>query len=240
MTPPHTPPNSLSFTRFLTQHWQKLLGAVIWLAVIGAYALYARAHDLTPVAAVQTLANTISGTVYGPLIYILIYALRPLLFFPATLLTIAGGFLFGTVLGVLYTVIGSNASAMVAYLVGRWFGNGVLDSESSTGVMQRYTERLRQHSFATVLTMRLIFLPYDLVSYVCGFLRIDWRAFLLATALGSIPGTISFVSFGASIEGTLTDFVPRIDPWTLGLGVVMFAISLVLSRYFRRREARQM
>ncbi len=128
MTPPHSPPYRPSLTRYLTQHWQKLLGAVIWLAVIGAYTLYARAHDLTPVAAVQTLANTISGTVYGPLIYILIYVLRPLLFFPSTLLTIAGGFLFGTVWGVIYTVIGSNTSAMVAYLVGSWFGKGVLDS----------------------------------------------------------------------------------------------------------------
>ena len=48
--------------------------------------------------------------------------------------------------------------------------------------------------------MRLLFLPYDLVNYVCGALRITWSSFLLATALGSLPGTVSFVLLGASLE----------------------------------------
>lgn len=49
------------------------------------------------------------------------------------------------------------------------------------------------NSFETVLIMRFIFLPYDLVNYLAGILRIDLKAFILATLLGSIPGTIAFV-----------------------------------------------
>jgi uncharacterized membrane protein YdjX (TVP38/TMEM64 family) len=88
--------------------------------------------------------------------------------------------------------------------------------------------------------MRFIFLPYDLVSYLCGFLKIDWRGFLLATALGTIPGTISIVALAASVEGDLANFTPRLDWQTLGFGVVMFLISLALARYFRRREIKQL
>lgn len=220
---------------FFARHWQKLIAATLWLTALIAYSLYAQANALTPLAAVQRLIDSLSGTAYGPLAYIIAYTLRPLIFFPSILLTLAGGFLFGPVWGVVYTVIGSNASTLVAYLVGRSFG---LNTENSTGLIQRYTARLRQNSFETVLIMRFIFLPYDLVSYVCGFLRIDWRGFLLATALGTIPGTISFVSFGASIEGDLANFTPRLDVQTLGVGVTMFVISLALSRYFRRREAK--
>lgn len=230
----HNPPSASP--TFLARHWQKLVGAAIWLAAIVSYGLYARANNLTPLAAVQLLADSISGTTYGPLVYIVAYTLRPLIFFPSIILTLAGGFLFGPVWGVVYTIIGSNASTLVAYLVGRSFG---LNTVNSSGLLQRYTTRLRQNSFETVLIMRFIFLPYDLVSYICGFLRIDWRGFLLATLLGTIPGTISFVSFGASIEGDLTNFTPSLDVQTLVVGAVMFVISLAFSRYFRRREAKQ-
>lgn len=221
---------------FVARHWQKLLAATLWLAALFGYSLYAQANQLTPFAAVQLLVDNISGTVFGPFVYILAYTLRPLIFFPSILLTLAGGFLFGPLWGVVYTIIGSNASTLVAYLVGRSFG---LNTENSSGLLQRYTARLRQNSFETVLVMRFIFLPYDLVSYVCGFLRIDWRGFLLATLLGTIPGTISFVSIGASIEGDLANFTPRLDVPTLAVGAVMFIISLALSRHFRRRESKQ-
>ena len=221
----------------LRQHWQKILGALIWAAAIGGYTLYAQANALTPLAAVQTLVDAIAGTLYGPLLYIAVYTLRPLLFFPATLLTIAGGFLFGPVLGFVYATLGGNASATVSYFVGRYFGQGVLTADASGGLLQRYTARLRANGFETVLIMRFIFLPYDLVSYLCGFLRLNWRSFALATFLGGIPGGISIVTLGASIQGNLTDLTPRLDPLTLAVGLVMFIASLALSRYFRRRES---
>ena len=44
--------------------------------------------------------------------------------------------------------------------------------------------------------MRLVYVPYDLVNYLAGFLRIGWMPFILATALGSLPDTLSFVLFG--------------------------------------------
>jgi uncharacterized membrane protein YdjX (TVP38/TMEM64 family) len=240
MTLPQPDSPASPFSSFINQHWAKIAVAVVWLIAVASYVLYARAHNLTPLAAVQALVDGLSNTAYGPFIYIVVYALRPLLFFPSTVLTLAGGFLFGPVFGVIYTVIGSNSSAVVSYLVGHYFGQGVLSSQASKGTVARFTERLRQNSFETVLIMRFIFLPYDLVSYLCGFLKIDWRAFLLATVLGTIPGTISFVAVGASVTGQLTDFTPQLDPITLAVGLLMFILSLGLSRYFRKREVKHL
>ncbi|MEZ4595105.1 MAG: hypothetical protein R3D55_28775 [Chloroflexota bacterium] len=62
----------------------------------------------------------------------------------------------------------------LAWLV---LGEDVLDNAEEAGTIQRYTRRLRENSFETVLIMRLIFLPYDLVNYLSGFLKINWRAF---------------------------------------------------------------
>jgi uncharacterized membrane protein YdjX (TVP38/TMEM64 family) len=98
---------------------------------------------------------------------------------------------------------------------------------------------MRQNSFETILIMRFIFLPYDLVNYLAGILRIDWKAFILASLLGSIPGTIAFVSFGASIDikELAMGKTPQFNPWVLVFGVVIFIASLAISRYFKKREA---
>ena len=57
------------------------------------------------------ILNWMQANPLAPLVYLAIYLLRPLTFFSATLLSIAGGFLFGPVWGIVYTVIAANASA---------------------------------------------------------------------------------------------------------------------------------
>lgn len=184
---------------FFQRNRQKLALLFFWGMLLGGCAWYYASHNLTPLKAVQEIIDLLQ-TPYGPLLYILIYTLRPLIFFSSVVLTVTGGAVFGSgsplnfALAVIYTVIGSNASSMVAYFIGRYFGAGILNEEggNQVNIVHTYANRLRRSSFETVMIMRFIFLPYDLISYVCGFLRINWRAFLLATALGSLPGTIAF------------------------------------------------
>ena len=223
-------------TSWLGQHWQKIVALLLWVGLFAVYRWYSVTNDLGPLEAVRQVIQLMQTSAFGPLIYIGLYALRPLLFFSSVLLTLAGGFIFGPIWGVIYTIIAANTSAMVAYVVGRYFGQGLLDAEGSEGIIQRYATRMRENSFETVLIMRFIFLPYDLVNYLAGFLRIDWKAFILATALGSIPGTISFILFGAAIEGDFDGTIPSLDPVILAFSVVIFIVSLLLSRYFKRRE----
>ena len=224
---------------FLGQHGQKLTALLFWVILLVGYGWYTTQNNLTPWGAVQQLVALLSTSVYGPLIYLVVYTLRPLIFFSATLLTVAAGYLFGPVLGVTYTVIGSNLSATLAYLIGRYFGDGTLESGETEGVVQRYARRMRANSFETVLIMRFIFLPYDLVNYLAGLLRINYKAFITATILGSIPGTISFTLFGASIEGDFSQGTPELNPWVLVTSVAIFIVSLILSRYFKTRESHQ-
>ncbi len=227
---------SVGFGGWLGHHWQKLVALAIWATLIVTYVAFSRANDLGPLAAVRAIIGLMTASAWGPLLYIVIYAVRPLLFFSATLLTLAGGFIFGPVWGVVYTVIASNLSAMVAYGMGRYFGEGFLDVDQMGSWTERYTTRMRAHGFATVLIMRFIFLPYDLVSYLAGLLRIDWKAFLLATAVGCLPGTVSFVLAGASLEGGFDGGLPKLNPWVLTFSVAVFVVSLLLSRFVKQRE----
>ncbi len=222
------------------QHGQKALALGLWLLVVGAGLLYAAANDLGVLELLGQSVGWLMHPLYGPLLYIALYTLRPLLLFSATVITVLAGAIYGPI-GVVLVIVGSNLSATVAYGVGRFLGQGVLDRPGAEGVIQRFAVRLRQNSFETVLIMRFLFLPYDLVNYLAGFLRIGWRPFIIATALGSLPGTVSFVLFGASIEleELFMGRLPPLNPWALAASVVVFGISLGLSRLFRRREERR-
>jgi uncharacterized membrane protein YdjX (TVP38/TMEM64 family) len=220
---------------FFKRHWQKIVAVFFWLVLIVAFVLYSSRNDLTPLGATRQLMNTLADIpifIRGS-VFIAIYTLRPLIFFPASLLTLGIGALCGPFWGVIFAVIGSNLSATLAYFVGRLLGQDVVEVKNESA-LQRYLQRMRQNSFETIFVMRLIFLPYDLVNYAAGFLKISYGAFILATILGSLPGTISFVLFGASsgLEGGTPSFDWRI----LALSVVIFVASLLVSRLVKRRE----
>ena len=64
------------------------------------------------------------------------------------------------------------------------------------------------------------------------------RWFMLATVLGSIPGTISFGMLGASIDGDFAAHTVSVDPFSLVISAAMFVVSLGLYRFVRHREKR--
>jgi uncharacterized membrane protein YdjX (TVP38/TMEM64 family) len=225
----------LKSKNWIQEHGQKIGALVFWILLIAIYQWYASANNLSPLQVVQRFLVFMQNGAWGVLLYVVLYAVRPLILFPSTILTLAGGFVFGPVLGVLYTIIASNISSTIAFYVGRFFGEGLLKDDGSDGLIQRYARRMRENSFETVMIMRFIFLPYDAVSYLAGFLRIHYWAFILATALGSIPGTMAFIGFGASVE-TFDGVLPKLNPVTLGFSFAIFIVSILLSRMFKKRE----
>ncbi len=214
----------------------------IWLAAITAWQGYRSSSGLSTTQAAQQFIDNVGGSWWGAFAFVLVYLVRPIVLFPASVLTIVGGVLFGPVLGVLVVVIAANASAMIAYGIGRLLGrppaaahegDGAPDGQAS--LARRWSARMRENSFETVLIMRLLFLPYDLVNYLSGVLRLHWLAFLSATALGSLPGTVSFVLLGASLD-RVDDGIDGIDPIVLGASVLIFIVSLVGARILRQRQ----
>jgi uncharacterized membrane protein YdjX (TVP38/TMEM64 family) len=219
---------------WLRKHWQKMILVLFWVVVAAAYIIYAVSSKQSPLQSLRTLVSFLSQHPLGPVIFILVYTLRPLVLFSAGLLTLAGGALFGPVWGIIYTVIGSNLGASLAYLLGRFLGQDTLPGGQG---LQAYFDRMRQNSFETIFLMRLIFLPYDLVNYAAGFLKIGYIPFILATILGSLPGTMSFVLFGAS--SGLDKGTPSFDWRIFAISVGIFVVSLLISRLLKRRQGVQ-
>ena len=220
---------------FFKRHGQKLVAGLFWLLVTGAYFVYTSRNGLSPFSleGVRPVVDFLGQSRWGPLLFVGLYVLRPLVLFSSVLLTLAAGALFGAVWGVVYTVVGSNLGATLAYYLGRVFGKDTSMTENKR--LGNYVERMRKNSFETVFIMRLIFLPYDLVNYLAGFLKINYGAFILATALGALPGTVSVALLGASagMEGGRPSFDGRVLLASVGI----FTVSIIVSRLIKRREA---
>jgi uncharacterized membrane protein YdjX (TVP38/TMEM64 family) len=232
-------------TSFWGRHWQKIIAVIIWVTIVGSFFAYSRTTYGTFFAFNSTLRDLIGllESPAGPFFYVLIYALRPLAFFSAVVITLLGGAIWGPVWGVVFTIIAANTSASVAYLLGRILGQDMIDESETEGVIAGYAHRLRRNAFTTILIMRLVYLPYDLVNYLSGFLKISYRPFILATALGSLPGTTTFVLAGASVDLAdvfAGDISPSVlNPWALAASAVLFVVSLYFSRWLKQREAKR-
>jgi uncharacterized membrane protein YdjX (TVP38/TMEM64 family) len=198
-----------------------LWGTAVCLAI---YIYFSRESSITEV--VETLQRFIRQSgVWGPLIYVGGYAFRSLIFFPASILTITAGILFGPWLGILLTMIGENISANISFVVGRYFTADLLKYFSTKKrFVPRLTCKIQDNGFLTVLIMRLTFLPFDLVGYSSGMCSIKQRDFALATVIGTIPGLLTFVFLGGSI----------LDFRYLFLAAVFLASGLAVSFWLKR------
>lgn len=165
--------------------------------------------------------------VWGPLIYIIGYSFRSLVFFPGSLLAVLSALLFGSLNGFLFTLIGENISANISFIVGRYFGSGIMRFLGTKSKLIPSMEcKFRESGFMAVLTMRLMFLPFDMVGYLSGVCHIRQKEFALGTFLGTIPGLATFIFLGSSIT----------DPMNLILALIFFVSGWVLSRYLKGRQ----
>lgn len=211
----------------------------VWVGVIVAFQIYRVSSGLDTADALQQFTRTAANSWWAVLIFIALYLLRPLLLVPGALLTVVGGMLFGAWLGIPIVLVAANGSALVAFGIGVLFigpRSAVEQTETAETLRARWADRMRRNAFESILLMRLIFLPYDLVSYTAGMLRMRWQPFLAANAIGILPGTVAFVLLGASLTD-LSEGIGGIDIRILGVSLVLFIVSVAISQVIKRRTA---
>ena len=213
--------------------WSKVVLA-LWLGVLVTFWLYVQRRDETLLELFGGWLALMQGGIVGPLIFLVVYLVRPFLLVPITLLTVASGFLFGAVWGLLYALVASLVSTALAYLFGFYLAGD--KSEDVPGLGARWVERLRSRAFESVLLSRFLFLPGDLVNYAAGALRISFVGFMLATLIGGIPGLLVGVLAGASLEGEFATDGVQLNVWYLLASGGLLVSSLALSAFLRRRQ----
>lgn len=129
--------------------------------------------------------------------FVAVYALAVACSIPgAVVLTLAGGFLFGTWLATLYVVVGATLGAVGVFLAARTALGDVLRRRAGPR-LARLEAGFRENAFSYLLFLRLLPLaPFWLVNLVPAFLGVPLRVFAPATLIGIIPASFVYASVG--------------------------------------------
>jgi len=160
-------------------------------------------------------------------LFVLIYCVQTALSLPgATILTLAGGFLFGTFTGGFFVNIGATSGAALAFLASRYLFKETVERKfgKKLGSMQ---EGFENNAFNYLLTLRLIPLfPFFLVNLASGLTRIKLPTYILATAIGILPGSLVYSNAGKQL-GTINSLKDIASPGVMGAFVLLGLLSMV-------------
>ncbi|MGC1641955.1 MAG: VTT domain-containing protein [Pseudolabrys sp.] len=121
----------------------------------------------------------------------------------AALLTITGGFLFGIAVGASAAVISATVGATLIFLVARTALGEPLLRRAGPRATQ-LARGFREDAFSYLLFLRLVpAFPFFLVNLVPAFAGVRLGLFVVATAIGIIPGAIVFALAGAGLDSII-------------------------------------
>ena len=220
----------------------KLVIALIFAAAIAAFFLFDLKQYVTLESLKanrdQLLAYTQAHFTKAVAIFIGLYLLQTTFSLPGgAILTLTGGFLFGSFLGTAIVIVPATLGALLAFLASRYL--------LRDWVERKFGDRLKtiqkgfaKNSFSYLLTLRLIPLfPFFLVNLVSGLTRISLGTYLVATALGIIPGTFVFANAGGQL-GSINSLSEIVSPRVLGAFGLLGLFALVLPVLYRKFSAK--
>lgn len=135
--------------------------------------------------------------IWAGILFIVIYAVSTAVSLPGgAVLTIAGGFLFGTILGSVYVVIGATIGATGLFLAARTAIGDALRARAGPA-MKRMEQGFQDNALSYLLVLRLVPLfPFWLVNLVPAFLGVPLSTYVIGTFIGIIPGSFVYASVG--------------------------------------------
>ena len=135
-------------------------------------------------------------------LFVAVYFVQTAFSLPAgAILTLAGGFLFGSLLGTVLVNVGATAGAGVAFLMARYVLRDWVENKFANRIDALQTG-FAANAFGYLLTLRLIPLfPFFLVNLVAGLTRMRLATYLAATSLGILPGSFVYAFAGRQLGG---------------------------------------
>ncbi|MFO8149209.1 MAG: VTT domain-containing protein [Trueperaceae bacterium] len=212
----------------------RVLALIIWSLLLAAFWQGARQADAGPLDYLLASIEHLATRPWAPAGVLALYLIRPLLLVPITVVNLASGFVLGALPGLALAMTGTLASASMGYGIGRLLGTVGLAGD----LIGRWPllGTLRRRSFESVVAGGLMYLHADAVNLPAGLMRIRFPVFLAGIAVGNTLTMTSAVLAGASVEGSLVEATVAVDGTTLWFALGLFAVSLALASWLRRRS----
>lgn len=164
------------------------------LVLAGAIGLALALRGHLDVAALERWVA--AAGVAGPLLFMLIYAAATVLFLPGSVLTLAGGALFGPFWGTLWNLTGATVGAALAFLVARYLAADWVERRAGQR-LQRLNDGVAAEGWRFVAFVRLVpLLPFNLLNYALGLTRIRFSAYVIASWVFMLPGAVAYTYLG--------------------------------------------
>jgi len=137
--------------------------------------------------------------------FIALYAVLTVFMLPASILTVASGFLFGTLVGAPAVVVGATIGACGLFLAAKSSLQDTLRGIAGPFVSKMEKE-YNESPFAYLFTLRLIpVFPFAVANIAPALLGAKFRDYVITTAIGIIPGTVAYSLIGNGLRETLKD-----------------------------------
>jgi uncharacterized membrane protein YdjX (TVP38/TMEM64 family) len=214
--------------------WRVLAWGGAGAAVIAA-GLTAWHYDVVDIAVLfsaasveQVEAAIASWGAAAPIASVGLMVLHSFLPFPAELLAVANGMLFGFGFGLLVTWAGAMLGALLAFALARSLGQPFVRrrlGERRWAQLEAWTSGAGIE--ALILARLTPVISFNLVNYAAGLAGVRWWRFTWTTAVGILPITIASVLVGSHMA---------VIPWQIwGAAVLAIAGLMLLYRWRRRR-----
>ncbi|SER11228.1 TVP38/TMEM64 family protein [Piscibacillus halophilus] len=198
-------------------------GVLVFIFLIVLYAFHQRLWHISP-EDIRTFIY-MAGWL-APAFYLLLFMLRPLVLFPASVFSIVGGLAFGALWGSILAFTGATLGAILAFWLARFVGEDAFKKLKNKKVLE-LKHNFEEKGFFYILLLR--FLPiinFDLISYGCGLSKVKFRHFIKATMIGIIPGTLIYNFLGASLVVG--------SRWTVTIVIIIYCILIIVPIIWRK------
>lgn len=179
---------------------------------------------------------------WAPLLFVVAYILTTVVFIPGTILTLGAGAIFGVIEGTIYSSLGSTLGATAAFLIGRTAARDTIARKIQANQKFLAIDRaVAREGWKIVLLTRLspIF-PFTFLNYAFGITHISLGAYVVASWLGMVPGTVMYVYMGSLAKAGLGDHERTRGEWTLyGTGMIATIAVTVYVTYLARAALKE-
>lgn len=189
---------------------------------------------------------TAANPLLAPLTVAAIYAVGTAISVPGMVwVTLAAGFLFGTVIGTLTVVVGATVGAVAIFLAVRYALADLLRAKAGKW-LDKVDKEMQTGQVSYLITMRMIpVIPFWVANLAPAFLDVKARTFAWTTFVGIIPLVAVFCSVGAGI-GTLLSSGEEPDlgqillnPRVIGPLIALIGVSLLPIILRKRKQAQK-
>lgn len=139
--------------------------------------------------------------IFAPIAFIMLQILQVIITpFSHYVVSLAGGFIFGTWQGFIYNLIGRVIGTAIAFYLGRYLGRKIIKHVVKETTIKRYDYYFEKGKLLLFLAYFLPLFPDDELSYLAGFSAMKPKVFLPLMAIGHISGSLSLAYTGNGIQ----------------------------------------